>query len=490
VKRLLALALALGAIAAATTAAAAADAQSTSSGVFIGIETGGRIVSTIETRLRVKGAVTVDFHGDEASGCAATGLCEVSGSVTWDPSGAATLLSYGYRLHGQRYEGGFLSLGRDNPFEDVEPTTAARVRRAGGPDSGGGLCADAATQLFAGIGIEERPGSSLRLALAGTPDSGIPFGDVFRTRCAGPDAADFAAALPVRTVSERALRRGGGRLDFSADQPFSAGGLAGTVHSTVVFHLGESTDLDVTQQPDEPVDHVVRRRAVDASYKLESVSGQIVTGMRGLADPDLCGPLDACGLMGDVTTAPSASAGEAYLTATASLRHSGRDLSRALGLVPGPRPGGVARYGYASWNEDSGTVTSSLTREGGGGCTDSHRLSGPGIVTLQFQGDSVRASYGQAESLPEEPLRTRCPGPNIADVAASRPLAAATVPLSTFRARRVTLRLRTGAAFRAEGYSGRTQPDLTVVLRRVGVRHYIQRFDIPSFAKVLARRLP
>jgi hypothetical protein len=473
-------------------APAASDGQSSGVVVLVEGDSDGSVVSTIDTRMRITGAVTVDFHGDEASGCAASGLCGVSGTVTWDPSGPASLVAYGYRERGRRYEGGFLSIGRGNPFEPAEPATAARVRRAGEPGEPFTLCADAASALFAGVGSAPRRGSSLKLGLIADPASGIPLGDSFRTRCAGPSAADLSAALPTHVISERALRRGRGRLDFSAEGPFSAAGLTGTVHSTVVMHVGRTRDLLRGRHSSDsggPPTHVVRRRALVVRYRIESVSGQIATGVRGLPDADRCSPLDACGMTGSVTTAPSASAGRADLSAEASLRHSRRDLERALGLAPGPSPSGVRRFGYAYWEEEHGTVTSALTRAGAMACRDSQRLNGPGVLTLRYSGGRVHARYGDADSTASDPLRTRCPGPGVSDVASSRPLAAGSFPLSTFRGRRITLELRTGAPYSADGYSGRTRPDVKVVLRRVRVLHYVQRREEPlGVFKMLARR--
>jgi hypothetical protein len=55
----------------------------------------------------------------------------------------------------------------------------------------------------------------------------------------------------------------------------------------------------------------------------------------------------------------------------------------------------------------------------------------------------------------------------------------------------VTLRLTTGKPYSADGYSGMTRPDVTVVLRRVQVREYVQVYDVPEgFQKLLARTAP
>src|SRR4051812_427108 len=89
--------------------AAAPAAHGQASSVIV--SDGERTVSGVESRARLTGQIVFDFHGDEAAGCAAEGLCGVSGRVIWDPSGPGSLLAYGYRSHGQRFESAFLQFG-------------------------------------------------------------------------------------------------------------------------------------------------------------------------------------------------------------------------------------------------------------------------------------------------------------------------------------------------------------------------------------------
>jgi hypothetical protein len=446
--------------------------------IFI-IDVGGdgvRQITSVQTNMRVTGSVSVDFHGDAAAGCAAAKLCDVDGRVTWSPRGPGAVLSYGYVLHGQRFEGSFSSFGFGDP-EDASPFTSARVRRAASEGVPGGLCADAVVPSFSANALGDRPGTSTEIGLIGEPSSFLG-ADSFRTRCAGPSAADLRALLPTHVVSERFLRRGHAQLDFSTERSFAAGGLAGTLHSNVVFHLGRSQDQFAGQTDPGPT-HERRRRAIDVRFKLERVSGQVVTGLHGLADPDLCGPLDACGLMGTVTTAPSASAGTVHLSAESSLHHSRAELQQAVGLRPGGRPEGVSAFGYGQWAHERGTITTSLARGRGSGCTDSRPIDAPGAVTLAVRGKRVVAFYGDVDSLPFDALRTRCPGPSLGDVAGSSALARGTLPLTAFAHRHVTLHLTTGGRFASDGYAGSTRADVTIVLRRTRIRQYIQSFDLP-----------
>src|SRR5439155_19866423 len=190
------------------------------------------------------------------------------------------------------------------------------------------------------------------------------------------------------------------------------------------------------------------------------------------------GPLDACGLLGSVTVSPVASSGSAFLFATASIRHTRRDLRRALGLGVGPRRGGVSRYGGASWDRDRGGITSELIRDAAPACSDAEPIAGGGGVALEYFGNRVRALYGGDQFAGTDLLRTRCPGPGSTDTSGG--LASGTFPVGVFRDKRVTLHLTRGAAFSGAGYSGRTSPDVTLVLRRRRIQQYVQVEPVPA----------
>jgi hypothetical protein len=214
------------------------------------------------------------------------------------------------------------------------------------------------------------------------------------------------------------------------------------------------------------------------SYRVDRVSGQVATQLSGLTDPDLCGPLDACGLMGSVTATPSASSGEAFIYADASARHSWRDLRRAVGLSAGRPPRGVSTFGFVGWTRDTGAVTSDLTRNGAPACTDSEPLSAGGVVSLRFSRRAVGAAYGDPDQSGDGLLATRCPGPLLTDAAGSGALATTSVPLSAFRARRVTLRLQDGHSYSSDGYHGITTADLSVTMHRTGVKRELDVYTV------------
>jgi hypothetical protein len=462
------------------TAAAAPSAASAQALSFFG---GSQPLTAVESSVKATGTVSVDFHGDEASGCAAAHLCDVSGTVTWDPGRRGDLFAFSYRSKGQRFEDGFLALGGELGFGGTA-VTSARVRRAGSDGTSQPLCADVSPSIETSSGGPRR-GSSLKLRLFGADE-------VLRTRCAGPLTSDVASLMPARVISEGALRRGSARVDFSADGQFAGHGLAGTLHSDVVLRLAKAANaLDSPQGPPPKGSRTRRVRFVQVSYRVERVSGQVVTSVQGLTDPDLCGPLDSCGLLGSITTRPSASSGYGYLTAFGSAKHSKHEMLRSLGVVAGAPPPGVETFGGFSWTRDSGSVTSDLSREGAPACADSVPLVGGGTVGIVFSGTHATAGYlGSGLSAAGDPLRTRCPGPSGDDAGGDNGLATGRLAPRTFAARRVTLRLSRGGSFEGDGYRGSTSADLTVVARRTGIQQQVVVEQVGDFFQTLSRRLP
>jgi hypothetical protein len=421
------------AVLAATPAPASAQTSS------IGISPGAAFTA-IESSVKASGQVRVDFHGNG-----------VAGTVTWSPGRSGALVAFGYRKDGQHSEGGFLGIGEELGYGG-QGGTSARVRREGGD-----LCADIASSA-ASVDSPERAGSSVDVALFGSSE-------VLRTRCAGPLASDVAALLPTHTIEERAMRKGGIKLDFSAEREFAGHGFEGTLHSDVVLRVGKAQNLITEDEPPPEGVKTRRYRMLEVLFRVESVSGSVTTSLHGLADPDLCGPLDACGLAGTITTTLTASSGDGYAFAFAPARRSKRELRRALGLAPGPIPGGVQTAAFFEWDDD-GTVASDLSRSGAAACSDSAPITNGGLLDVAIDSKTARARYYGFDA-----LRTRCPGPSAVDAGV---LARGSLPLRALTARRATLRLTHGGrSFDANGYSGSTRADITVSVRRVRIRERV-----------------
>ena len=89
-----------------------------------------------------------------------------------------------------------------------------------------------------------------------------------------------------------------------------------------------------------------------------------------------------------------------------------------------------------------------------------------GFITFWVGPRRVFATYGRGSGAGLDPLRTRCPGPSIADAAEGHALATGSVPRAAFHRRRVVITLSRGRTFQSQPYAGETQPSLQIVLRR------------------------
>ena len=169
-----------------------------------------------------------------------------------------------------------------------------------------------------------------------------------------------------------------------------------------------------------------------------------MTTFDGSTRPELCRPLDACGVHGTVKVSHAVTAGEGFLYAIGPGRLTRRQLGAALGIYPGRRPGGVQTLGSVVWEKDPGRVASTVLDGGGRTCSDSAGL-GEGLIALRFTRQRVAAAYGTGNLFDGDPLRSRCSGPAFADVAdGSEVVAQGSVARRAMQKRRVVLQRRTG----------------------------------------------
>jgi hypothetical protein len=106
-------------------------------------------------------------------------------------------------------------------------------------------------------------------------------------------------------------------------------------------------------------------------------------------------------------------------------------------------------------------------------CKDTRHL-GPGVVSLERRGRSVRASISLAGTV----LRTGCAGPPVAtdSVGGTPDLATGNVPLAALGRRRLRIHL-TGRVHRStDGWAGHSAANVFVTLRRTGSRVTTLRF--------------
>jgi hypothetical protein len=422
--------------------AAAAPAQDIGEPVFLG--PGVRGLYQHSMAVTIEGGVVVEFRGDA-----------VRGVATWSPPPNGLLYVAEFIARGQRRFAPLLLYGH-------EPVTASHVLRTA-PDGSLRRCADTLEDAAGAVLLD--PGATQRVEVSpvGGAAAHLPAANVLSTRCPGPLRSDVAAALPTRTLDRATLRRGATTIDLRGEAPFAAGGLSGTARSTVVLRLSRAR----RQRLDEP-----QARSIAVTYAIDRIDGTLATRVSGLPQPELCGPLDACGLSGTVTLRPGPPGrGEVTVVASVLERRPWRDLRTALGLARGGRTVGVEVKAAGGWQGGGGTTTAALQRaDGGQPCIDTAPLR-HGTLEVVHTDDRLDVRYGQAHAFEPDPLRSRCPGPGVAEAANPlRPLAAGSLPLRALvRRRRPIVRLTSGGSIESDGYAGRTRGSLRLVLRRVRI---------------------
>lgn len=415
--------------------AAPADARIDSSVVLFGGVPGGRLVSETNIPVRAQGDLVVTFHGDPASGCAAHGVCQYSGTIVVRPRGGQIGVVT-YRRHRQLGHFVFVALG---PPENG-PVTAARVTRSVGGVTAG-TCADAQSPFS--VQSSASTGGGLVTIRLLAPD-----GSLLQTRCAGPTDGDLSGVSLTTTTRLARLLRGRAVLDLSGSAPFASHGFAGTIDSTLRLQLGRPR----SQPPSgnfPPGIKTQRVRTVIEQLSLVRVRGGLTATARGIGDPIVCGLLDSCGLSETLGLTGPMRGASAQLVATGPARRPYADFLAALGLSRTGRPRGIAVSGSLDWRQPVRAVVS----QAGNLCTDTAASGGMAI------GFGPRGASGGFT----DTWRTRCPGPSLGDV---QPLLTGPLDRSALGRRQFSINVFGEETFSDDGYAILGRGRLSLVLRR------------------------
>jgi hypothetical protein len=427
---------------------------SSSSSSSIGLQGGARLLSETDVPVCATGQVEVSFRSDAVTQCA----CGYIGTDTWQPQGGGDLDVLAYRRGGRRQFDTTLQLGGAISVRDAVQRTQATGRVS--------ACSDTNDPQYGGFLSPPVRAGRLVVSLA---QSGASLID---TRCAGPLPVDVGSALPTASISLSRIIHGGGILDLRGSHSFAAHGFSGVVRSTLVLRLGRpranhpSRSVPVPSGPGRGK----RIRSIVVTYHVERLWGSAVADVRALADPGECSPFDACGLSGTITTAPGvAHGGSISLFASAFANRPRRDLLAAVGLGTHGNPAGIGVGGGGDVSL-RGTVAADLSQDGE--CRDHTRLSAAS-VQVQSRVGHVLISLSTVSTQATDPLRTRCPGPELGQHA----LVVSTLTHSALRGRLVIVALH-GNSFSDGPYRVRTRSTLALTLRRVRVA--VQTFRAPS----------
>jgi hypothetical protein len=421
--------------------------------VQLGTATHGKFVADTEIPVRTAGELSVAFHGDQATGCAAHGLCGYAGTVIWQPARTGDLSIETTRYRGKlEYDAELLLTDQSEPAESSpDGVTTANVRFR--PDSGGAGsdCTDAAaTASDFSMPIHGHTSvASLKPALP----------DVLRTRCAGPLVSDLGRLDDGSAIAVSALLRGRRTIALGSSGAFAAHGFAGTATSSVALILGTPS----IQRPPKrrPSQRAVPIRTVEVDYHA-SLSGHLTLKTHG--DPDSCAALGACGANGAFSIRPHVSSGIVQFEAVTRASRPLRDVLTAFGLGTGGNPHGVTAFGSSP--QDGGGLSDVTVTQGSNTCRDSGR-DAPAAMIL-----TVGRGVLSVSEIAEGPaVALRCPGPLLGS---GTTVAVGTDPASILGHAPATIRLRGGAALNDDGYAGRALSDLTLTLSHPHVKTHVQ----------------
>jgi hypothetical protein len=399
----------------------------------------------------VTGPLIIAWSGDPAHGCAAAGLCGVTGSV-------------------QLHLGGAEASSSDEPPELIANDEAAVVRvQTTEPDASVATCADLIPTQFdftvRHAGDDLATGISTGFGAAETPSSG---------RCAGPTSGEMAAlTLPARRV--------GRGYDFSGHTSFTVGPFAVTVISGVRVRItsgvpdggdgsGESSGDTVVDGSGTGPPVKTRSALLETAgftYRVIGFSGTMDTDVAGSTPPQ-CDALGACGLTGRLVQSFTTRGRLSFLGTRIATRRIGRD-----GALAALRHGDMAIADTFGEQPIKANVDETNSQTGSLPCTGTSSVvvAGGRVGRVRRNRDELvlsDANDGFGDG-PSDAFRTSCPGPSAQDILGpSGTIATATVTAGQLGDKHLSITFRGSRSFHGSAYSGRRRG--TVVLGLALVR--------------------
>lgn len=407
-----------------------------------------------QVNVALTGGLTITWTGNAADGCAAVGVCGVSGSL---------------ELHlGNSSES---SVGGPVPLEVSDSGAVARVQTTA-PDGTVLTCADLVPVDF-NLAVRHGGGGAPRT----TMDPATSIAPPSAGRCAGPTAADLRGLdLPARPF-------GAHGYDMSGRSSFTGGPFQVTVFSTVRAHItygsgGTQPPLGggsffgsaggtTTAGPGKA--RSVLEESATVVYRMTGFSGALTTGFGGVAEP-LCDALGACGAAGRLvqsfdTRGTLSFSGTRLVPRPRSARAALADLRRGRLQLYDSFP---ASFVHVSTDE-------ALSESHGVTCNDTSRMRLNSMASRAHGATDELILSPSPRDFPigqVDPFRTRCPGPSAADILGSggTPMAAGVVTAGRLGDQRLSVAFSTRGPFTGSAYSGQRSGSvvlsLTLVRRR------------------------
>src|SRR4051794_12000011 len=398
-----------------------------------------------------QGEVVVRWHSNPDA-CAASGMCDRSGTLTWRPA-----------RNESRLDLSELSYALVDVFGG---DLVARSYRA--TSAGTAACLDRPATPF-GIPVELRGRRAFVVNMRAVDE--FSFG-----HCAGPLASDFATAMPQSPPVSVAAARRSALIDLRGRAPFASGAFSGEVVSTLTLRThreaaGTETTTSTGSSPPDTPTRKARLGALIASYAVTAFKGDAGFGFTG-SDESTCFVYDSCGLVGDLTLHPDLSAGSVFFDSYRSIRAGRKEtLGSALRALRAGKTRVDADGQLGSSDEDSSEIkttlplTESALPARGAECSDTGAFPEPYLeMKRSARGLALRLT-GSGNSAPD-PLRTRCPGPARDDLGA---LAAGSIPFAAVGRPQIEVTLRPSKGFSAFGLRGTGHGAITLSLKRLSI---------------------
>jgi hypothetical protein len=423
-----------------------------------------------ELPTRVAGSVTIAWHGDPARGCAAAGVCDIRGTLTYTPGQPFFQV---LKLPHGGFEPQELQL-----VDLLAPPAVVRVRRDP-PGAAPSMCVDTVSVPFLLLSPTSLAGGRFRYDFS---DALLSQAGLSAGRCAGPVPSDLRGKLPSGVLDMRALRHGSELMNMSSRQPFASGPFSGETVSTLGVRVdalsrfrSDESNGSVVGRP-RPRRRVVRLLQLDLTYRSAGFGGSLETSFSGVDGP-LCAGLDACGASGTIGYTPAGVRAQVVVLAQRRLRTGEHPTPRTA--LADLRAGRLRVFGFAGSAPDAvARVSSTLSRPGDATCTDSVTTAFPGLdvsAVSRSLGLRLGASDEQGDT---DWLRTRCPGPAQSDILAGGALAVGQIGLAALGKRALTVRLSRPGAFVSGAYRGTRSGALTLRLARRTVRESVRRVRV------------
>jgi hypothetical protein len=414
------------------------------------------------------GQVTLTWHGDPARGCAAAGVCDVSGSIVFKPGYFDV---YGVlRPDGRFYPGAAFVFTSD-------PAIVQTRRQVGaGPPS---ACLDLVDADGVTLSPTEQPGGrySFDVSTAHSYTNGLSTG-----RCAGPTAKQLETAFPTGLLQTPKKGHRSRLLDLTGRKSFTAGPFSGELVSTVTARLWPEfygDDEDDSESDSVPDRHrrTLRLLTVEFEYGIQSMAGSLVTTFSGSADP-FCRPFDSCGVQGTSTYSTATKGGDVGIGGYRVLgRHEKVTRRAALREL---RAGRLAVSGDSILADGAlARIASSVRHADGSSCTDPGETSPLAPLTVARARKAAHFVLGSSIYDRGNTLRTDCQGPSEDDVLGPKAaLATGSVPVTALGAKSLQVKLAAAGSFRAGAYTGSRSGAIDLRLVRKAARIRVVRVRV------------